>query len=266
MKKLVSLLLLASISLCFLSGCIINNFPPNNHIPKKDTYRFEDIEIGGIVNYLESDVCKVSVRITSTENKFELAENRYSSREEDIANFLAIIDQTFVKVDNLPAFPYYYEYKFYKSTEIGSAGLLLDFYHKSPNSDIVPLGFYDTTIYTFKDDGYVLPTIENPEFVTYSFTDNDYQNKYTVKKYNNESVNWGYSPDSIECVEFIPYEGEADEFDTRFYLDSPYGVIELLGPTLFKWEGKYYRIVVGADCWVYTTKDLKSKYYIDDYS
>ena len=261
MKKLVSLLLLTSISLCFLSGCVINNRPP-----EKTTYRFEDIEIGRISNYLESDVCKVSVRITSTKNKFELAENRYSSREDDIANFLAIIDQTFVRVENLPDFPYYYEYKFYKSTEIGSAGVLLDFYHKVPSMDIVPIGFYDTTVYTFQDAEYALPTIENPEFVTYSFTDNYYKNQYTVKKYNNESVNWGYSSDSLERVEFIPYEGEPDEFDTRFYMDSPYGVIELLGPTLFKWEGKYYRIVVGADRWVYTTHDLKSKYYIDDYS
>lgn len=261
MKKLVSLLLLASISLSFLVGCEIDN-PPK----KKTSYSFEEIARDGIVDFLESDVRKVSVRITSTTNKFELAENRYSTREEDISKFMTIKDQTFVITDNLPDFPYYYKYTFYKNVELESKGLILDFYQRTPSRDIAPVGFYDTTIYTFQDEGYVLPTIDNPEFVTYSFTDNDYRNKYTVKKYNNDSVNWGYSPDSLECVEFIPYDGDPDEFDTRFYLDSPYGVIELLGPTLFKWERKYYRIVVGADRWVYTTKDLKSKYYIDDYS
>ena len=57
---------------------------------------------------------------------------------------------------------------------------------------------------------------------------------------------------SLESIEFIPYTGSGDELlNIGYFLDTEYGRIDLLSPTVFGFDGKYYEIVKNANYWAY---------------
>ena len=106
-----------------------------------------------------------------------------------------------------------------------------------------------------EDENYLLPTIENPDFVTYSFRYDGYSSD--VKSYDDEGFAIRYF--QISSVEFVPYEGESIDTASPFYLDSRYGKINLISPTVFELNGEYYEIVSNAQYWAYTYCRLEGK-------
>ena len=194
------------------------------------------------LNRLDRGVFKVCTKTTDYSKKYSLIENRYSFKEEDIENFKAIFEQELIKVDDSEAsnsnfgyeYVFYYDEEQYSSINFGD-----EYYHWND--------FSSWQAFKFKDESYVLPTIENPDFITYSF---QYDGRSSdVKRNDDESFLMRYT--MIDSVEFIPYEGDSFVSDSPFYLDSGYGKINLLSPTIFELNGEYYEIISGVEYWAY---------------
>ena len=109
--------------------------------------------------------------------------------------------------------------------------------------------------FKFEDENYCLPTIEDPDLVTYSFIYDGLSSD--VKKSDDDSFSITYF--NINSVEFVPYNGAEIDFDATFYLDSRYGKINLLTPTVFELNGTYYQIVSGEEYWAYNYCQLENK-------
>lgn len=209
----------------------------------KEEYVFDDL---CSLKFLTNEITKVSIRTTNYSEKYSFIETKYSFKQEDIDNFKAIVDQKLIKADNNAASDAIYgnEYSFYYDSEShGEISETLEF-----NDEFFTWNdFSSWQAFKFEDENYVLPTIENPDFVTYSFK---YDGRSSdVKKYDDESFSIQYF--KIASVEFIPYEGESLGTDSRFYLDSGYGKINLLSPTVFELNGEYYEIISGMEDWAY---------------
>lgn len=209
----------------------------------KDNYEFNDLNSLG---FMRNEVLKVSVKTTNYQEKYSFIETRYSSRQSDIDIFKAITQENLMKADNSIASNaiYGYEYAFFYNTE--SQGERIDVLEFN-DSFFTWNDFSSWQAFKFEDENYVLPTIEDPDLITYSFK---YDGRSSdIKRYDDESFSIDYF--SIGSVEFIPYEGEPIEANSPYYLDSGYGKINLLNSTVFELNGEYYEIISGAENWAY---------------
>lgn len=209
----------------------------------KDNYEFNDLNSLG---FMRNEVLKVSVKTTNYQEKYSFIETRYSSRQSDIDIFKAITQENLMKADNSIASNaiYGYEYAFFYNTE--SHGERIDVLEFN-DSFFTWNDFSSWQAFKFEDENYVLPTIEDPDLITYSFK---YDGRSSdIKRYDDESFSIDYF--SIGSVEFIPYEGEPIKANSPYYLDSGYGKINLLNSTVFELNGEYYEIISGAENWAY---------------
>ena len=209
----------------------------------KDNYEFNDLNSLG---FMRNEVLKVSVKTTNYQEKYSFIETRYSSRQSDIDIFKAITQENLIKADNNVASNaiYGYEYAFFYNTE--SHGERIDVLEFN-DSFFTWNDFSSWQAFKFEDENYVLPTIEDPDLITYSFK---YDGRSSdIKRYDDESFSIDYF--SIGSVEFIPYEGEPIKANSPYYLDSGYGKINLLNSTVFELNGEYYEIISGAENWAY---------------
>lgn len=210
----------------------------------KDDYEFNDLHSLG---FMDNEVIKVSVKTTNYAEKYSFIETRYSAHQSDIDNFKAIVEQKLIKADNRVASNAIYgnQYSFYYNTQ--SHGEIIDVL-KFNDTFFTWNDFSSWQAFQFANENYVLPTIENPDLITYSFKYDGLSSD--IKRYDDESfaINFFH----IGAVEFIPYEGERIEINSPFYLDSGYGKINLLNSTIFELNGEYYEIIFGADDWAYS--------------
>ena len=216
----------------------------------RDEYSFD--ELCWDIDNLENEISKVSVRTTNYKDKYSFIETRYSSKKEDIDKFRAIVNQRLIKYEGSSSADYGREFSFYYDIE-NHGEMLTSLYF---SGDLYWWNdFSSFQLFRFEDGNYSLPTIEDPDFITYSF---DYDGRSSdVKSYDDESFAIRYF--EIDSIEFIPYEGEGLDTDSPFYLDSRYGKINLLNPTVFELNGEYYEIVSGAQYWAYTYCQLDGK-------
>ena len=223
----------------------------------RDEFSFEELCWG--IKSLKDNVTKVSVRTTGTLVKYTLVETRYSSKQVDIDNFKAMLDQKLLKVDRstVPQATYQNEYSFYHTgRHVGERVETITF----DDTFYAWNDFSSWQKFKFADENYTLPTIEDPDLITYRFCDFGYKynnRSITVRSYDDKSFSIDYA--HIKAVEFVPYEGEQIETDSPFYLDSYYGKISLLNATVFEFDGKYYEIVSGAEYWAYNYCHLEDK-------
>ena len=210
----------------------------------KNDYSFEDLYTGTDITKYDYKVTGVSISTTKHEERYSLIENRYSSKQVDIDNFKAILDQRLLKFNGYSETTYKNVYNLYCTNDIhGDRTESLCFY----DSYYFWNDFSSSQDFKFEDESYVLPTIEDPDLVTYSFK---YDHRSSdIKRYDDEDFLLKYY--SIGNVEFVPYEGEPIEKEAKFYIDSGYGKINLITSTLFELNGEYYEIVSGEERWAY---------------
>ena len=217
----------------------------------RDEYSFDDLHP---LNFLKNEIIKVSVKTTTYSEKNSFIETRYSTRQSDIDNFKAIASQNLIKADNNIASnaSYGHEFCFYFNTaHNGEMSETLYF-----NDEFFTWNdFSSWQAFRFEDENYLLPTIENPDLITYSFKYDGRSSDF--KSYDDESLVIKYY--IIGSVEFVPYEGESIDTASPFYLDSRYGKINLISPTVFELNGEYYEIVSNAQYWAYTYCRLEGK-------
>ena len=216
----------------------------------RDEYSFD--ELCWDIDNLENEISKVSVRTINYKDKYSFIETRYSYKQEDIDNFKAIVNQKLIKYEGDSSADYGREFSFYYDMEKYGERLTSLYF----SGDLYWWNdFSSFQLFRFEDTSYCLPTIEDPDLITYSF---DYDGRSSdVKSYDDESFAIRYF--SIGSVEFVPYEGESLDTDSHFYLDSRYGKINLLSQTVFELNGEYYEIVSGVDSWAYTYCQLEGK-------
>ncbi len=206
----------------------------------KDEYKFDDVH-----RWLRSQngIHKVSIRTENYEEEKSFIETRYSSKQTDIDNFKAIADQWLIRADDdaTKDTTHLYEYTFYYT---GGSSSFLYFDDQFPHWN----DFSSYATFRFKDPNYVLPTIEDPDLITYSFPDG--RHTENIKRYDTEYFTVKYT--MTHLVEFVPYSGADMDVEPTFYLDSEYGVINLLTPTVFELNGEYYEIVSGENHWAYS--------------
>lgn len=216
-------------------------------------YWVENLEtgIGGV------PINGVSVTINNFSDETSFIEKRYSQKQQDIDSFKAITDQPLVKsdyevlVETNCAFTYtfYCNDNPYTGDWVGDLEFADNFFSHFYNLTSYPQPF------KFENPNYTLPTIENPDYVTYSFRREP--RVIYVEKYNVDSFSERY--DHMMYVEFVPYEGPALDIEAEFYFDTKCGRVNLLNDTVFELNGKYYEIVSGQSSWAYTILNLENK-------
>ena len=208
-------------------------------------YWVENLEtgIGGV------PINGVSVTINNFSDETSFIEKRYSEKQQDIDSFKAITDQPLVKsdyevlVETNCAFTYtfYCNDNPYTSDWVGDLEFADNFFSHFYNLTSYPQPF------KFENPNYTLPTIENPDYVTYSFRREP--RVIYVEKYNDDSFSERY--DYMTYVEFVPYEGSELDIEPEFYFDTKCGRVNLLNSTVFELNGEYYEIVSGESSWAY---------------
>lgn len=224
----------------------------------RDKYTFDELIYW--IKFIDSSIYNktvngVSVRIDNYSDETSFVETRYSAKQEDIDSFKAIFDQPLIKVgdEDIGDTGVYTTYCFYEDGErfdrgaFGELSFKDSFFSHLYNETSSPQPF------RFEDRGYVLPIIDDPDYVTYSFR-RENRNIY-IKKYGDESYSARY--DDLSFVEFIPYDGEVTDITPTFYIDSRCGRINLLNETVFELNGKYYEVISGS--WAYKSLNLDSK-------
>lgn len=242
------------------SDCLVFEFtmPSENvmiHITSdrfygKDEFSFDELYFG-LTSDLKYEINKVAVKTIDYSNKNNFVITKYSTKQGDIDNFKAIFNQKLIKVDHSSTadITTKTQYLFYSPGR--------DYYGEDYVTAFDPFTFYEGILnfatesdwqkFKFKDPNYLLPTIENPDLVTYSFQDS-YLNDH-IKKYGDDSFSKDYY--NLEQVEFIPYEGSIDGLVAKFYLDTKFGIINMFNETIFEFGGQYYEIVEGERYWAY---------------
>lgn len=209
----------------------------------REEYLLSDLYVA--MMYLErygDDIDKICIRSYRCDEKYSIVENRYSSKSEDIENYKAMFNQSVIKLsDSNTEDPVYRrEYSFfYKDSEFSELCFYDQVYHWND--------FSTFQHFKFKDPNYVLPTIEDPDLITYSFIYDGYSSD--VKSYDSDTFSERFF--QIDSIEFIPYEGEKINIDPTYYIDSRYGIINLITSTVFELNGEYYEIVGESNYWAW---------------
>ena len=218
----------------------------------RDNYTFDELLYW--VKQLETGVGGVPINgvaltINNYADETSFIEKRYSEKQEDIDRIKAITEQPLVKVNDsdvgeteiFSTYTFYCNNNPYTDDRVGDLEFDNGFFSHFYNLTSFPQPF------RFEDPDYVLPTIEDPDYVTYSFR-REPRNIY-VKKYSDESFSERY--DRMTDVEFVPYEGAELDIEPEFYFDTKCGRVNLLNETVFELNGEYYEIVSGESSWAY---------------
>ena len=208
-----------------------------------------DTGIGGV------PINGVSLTINDYSDETSFIEKRYSEKQEDIDSFKAITKQPLIKVDDaepvdtavFTTYTFYCKDNPYTGDRVGELEFEDDFFSHFYNLTSFPQPF------RFENSDYVLPTIEDPDYVTYSFRREP--RIIYVKKYADESFSERY--DDMTYVEFVKYEGTVPDIDPEFYFDTKCGRVNLLNSTIFELNGEYYEIVSGKSSWAYSKLHLE---------
>ena len=207
----------------------------------KDEYTFDDLI--HYTAFLNMTINKVAVKTSDREERYSLAVTKYSESQEVISDFKEIFNQKLIKVDDPAVTNFKHEITFYYETETHrQATETIDFI----DNYYYWYDFSRSQFFRFENEDYLLPTIETPDLVTYSFL---YDSSNEVKKCDTDEVVYRFF--DITKVEFIPYEGENVTLEPQFYLDTRYGKIYLMNSTVFGLNGSYYEIVINKDYWIY---------------
>ena len=214
----------------------------------KDEYYFK--ELYWHPDDIEQGINKVILETYDSSKENSFIERSETIDEDDIEMFKSLFSQELIKVededisDETVTKRYFYYY---------NGDLYGEFYFVGEY--LWWNDFSSYKIFKFKDENFTLPTIENPKSITYSFK---YDGRSSdVKKYGDESFSMRYT--MINSAAFVEYDGEVIEAEAIYYLDSRYGKINLLSPTIFELNGVYYQIVSGMSYWAYTYCDLENK-------
>ena len=214
------------------------------HITTDEFYGRDAVDFLELFYQLEfpKTIIKVSTKTYRYTPSGSLIETRYSSKPEDIAKLLAIADQKVITASHNDVVP---------CDEI----IFYDFY-SAPNESYytfeicdgyLRLPYFNPIYFQFKDLDYTLPTIEDPDLVTYAFM---YTRKNYIKKYGDENFSQEYT--GLGDIEFTLYEGEELDIEPEYYVESAeYGRINILTQTVFEFEGQYYEIISGGAGWAY---------------
>ena len=233
------------------------------HITHDPFYGRENYTFDELIYWLEfidnsiynKTITGVSMKINDYSDEASFIETRYSTKQVDIDNFKRIADQPLIKLsyEDMGETDIYTTYTFYEGDGtdnmewFGELDFKDSFFSHLYNETSLPQPF------RFEDTGYVLPTIEDPDYVTYSFRR---ENRVIyVKKYGDDSFSQRY--DYLSFVEFVPYEGETLDIEPVFYIDTKCGRINLLNNDVFEIKGEYYEVVSGS--WAYKSLNLDSK-------
>lgn len=216
----------------------------------RDEFGFD--EVGGELYCSDEKITKVAIKTTDIEDESSFTVTKYSSNQEDIDKLKSIFNLRLKKVDD-SAFEgktYRKEIIFYYEDEYGeefSESLTLlcngEFFKFAGPSYYQAFGF--------NDERFVLPTIENPDSVTYSLQSHSFVD---VRRHDYEADPRKYHINS--SVEFIVYNGAAIDIEPMVYLDSNYGEINLLTSTVFELNGIYYEVVSGKEHWAFDALGL----------
>ena len=235
------------------------------HLTHDPFYGRDEYEFSELIYWAEhlkngiggKPISKVSVKIENYADKTAFVETRYSSKQEDIDSFIAITNQKLIKVDRdtvtdsdyRNTYTFFCEDNPYTGDWVGELIFYGEIYNHYYNETSFPQTF------RFEDPDYLMPTIDDPDLVTYSFK---YDGRSSdIKKYGDDAYSKAYY--HIGLVEFVPYEGEEINIEPTYYLDSRYGTINLLTSTIFELNGEYYEIVSGEGYWAYNYCQLDIK-------
>ena len=209
----------------------------------RDEYTFDEV---WNTRFLNNEISKVAVKTFDYTKDYSFVVTKYSYKLEDIIRFKEIVNQKLLKVneEDIVRTNLRHEIMFFVDDEHhGEFAEVLNF-----NDDLfVWNDFASWQAFRFADEAYILPAIENPDFITYSFIYDGLSSD--VKSYDDESFTERFF--NISNIEFIPYEGDTFDSNSTFYLDSRYGKINLLSSTIFELNGIYYEIVSGSEYWAY---------------
>jgi len=216
----------------------------------RDNYTFDELIYW--IEFIDNSIYNktvngVSLTINDYSDETSFVETRYSVKQVDIDNFKAIFDQSLIKVDyeEVVDTDVYTTYSFYEDGDefyrgaLGDLNFRDDFFSHLYNETSSPQPF------RFEDPDFVLPTIEDPDYVTYSFKREN--GIIYIKKYDDESYSSRY--DYMSFVAFIPYDREVPDVTPVFYIDSKCGRINLINETIFELNGEYYEVISGS--WAY---------------
>lgn len=216
----------------------------------RDEYTFD--ELLSWVRYLDyNSIDRVSVKTRKLYHQYSLVETRYSTKQEDIDNFKAILSQGLHKEDLRPSSEADFSYTYTFSTKlsddkynrIGDIEFRDDYFHHLYNETSYPRDF------SFTDQSYALPTIEDPDLITYSFDTWAYQGgRIYLKMYDDEAYSMEYS--YLGAVEFKLCDRPVPDVSPVYYLDGGFGKITILTDTVFEYYGQYYEVVIGNNYWV----------------
>ena len=231
----------------FVSTFIMPEEDVTVHLTFDGFYGRDEIYFSELFYQLEHNktITKVSTQAYRYTPTYSLIETRYSTKTEDIAKFLAIADQKLINASHNDVFPCdeRVNYSFYTTPK--------DAYYTFEICDgyLVLSYFSGNDCFQFKDPDYTLPTIEDPELITYAFM---YTRKNYIKKYGDENFSEEYT--RLADIEFVLYEGEELDIEPEYYVESAeYGRINILTQTVFEFEGQYYEIISGGAGWAYNT-------------
>lgn len=204
----------------------------------KDEYTFSELNYQ--VRFL-TDIDKVS--IYTKKDKPDFCEIEYSVDENDINNLLMIFDQKLIKCDNtyINDGDLHRAIGFYKGD---SLILEVDFI----NEMYFWYDFSTSKLFKFKDEEFVIPSLNNVSLKTYKFEYDGLSSD--IKLVSDDSfVKRFYD---IALIQFVRFIGKMDQADNAlYYVDSRYGKIYLIGEKYFKLNDVYYEIVSGSDYWAY---------------
>ena len=224
----------------------------------RENYTFEELLYW--VKRLETGIGEVPINgvsliINNYSDETSFIEKRYSEKQEDIDKIKAITKQPLIKVDDTDVgdteifltYTFYCKDNPYTGDWVGDLEFENGFFSHLYNETSFPQSF------RFENSDYVLPAIEDPDYVTYSFRREP--RIIYVKKYDDDSYSERY--DYMTYVEFVSYEGPELDIEPEYYFDNKCGRINLLTSTVFELNGEYYEIVSGGSSWAYNRLNLE---------
>ena len=240
-----------------------------------DRFYHQTFTYADLKSFNDSNVVKMQVKIVGDEEK-GLATYYTSSDTLDIKNFKELAHKELKRssVD-------------YTSDRVTQRVYLKNVY---PDGDeytayidifdkylIISGGFNGPEIFEFVDNNYVIPSVKNKEFTSYSFYNksNPYIG-YTIKRSDDSifddheySMFYYSSLENFEFVELEPSKlSSILNTEILYYLDvDTFGRIDLINETVFRWNNKYYEIIKddfyagSIDKWPYTYAIRNDTYY-----
>ncbi len=217
------------------------------HITFDRYYGQEEFDVS-MLEYLDDtmEITEVSVITTDISEKGHFSEVKTTTLPSDIEKIKVIFHEMLIRGDDYyeskpeKSIKYYITYKDKSGREQSRAIEFEDRYY-------MQTGFYSARPFKIQNDAFVLPDIEEPSSVFYRFPFDKYL--FHIKKYDDE--NFGVDVLQPYHAEFVRYDGEVGDVAPTYYIDLPYGRINLLTETIFELNGQYYEITTEESTWVF---------------